>query len=273
MAAKKEAVAKKSGLNGNGTHNGVEPVNRVGEALKPLAQPKAELIRVAPLREATMKIPITGSTPLMILRFSQKAKDNMIRTQEAGSQAKSKKKRDPRDFKADYEAAKYVGVDVGVDPHDQKAKRWLGLNASSFRNAAISACRVAGFTMTRAKLAIFTEQDGFDIYDHTPLVRIDGTPEMNVSPVRNASGVVDLRARVMWPQWNAVVKIRFDEDQFSPSDVINLLIRVGKQVGIGEGRPDGREGNGMGLGLFTIDMDNIEIVRLPTPFTLREEPA
>jgi hypothetical protein len=33
---------------------------------------------------------------------------------------------------------------------------------------------------------------------------------------------------------------------------MNLLARVGMQVGIGEGRPDSRESAGIGFGLFRI---------------------
>jgi hypothetical protein len=219
--------------------------------------PKAiEGVKISPLRQAVISIPIVGTAPLMILRFSQKAKDKIMTTQRAGTQAKSKKNREARDFEADYEAAKYVG---GTDDD-----RWNGMNAASFRNAAISACRVAGFTMTRAKLSLFIEADGFDIFDATPLVRIEGKPQMHTGAVRNATGVVDIRARAMWREWKAVVRVRFDEDQFSPSDILNLMLRVGQQVGIGEGRPDGRDGNGMGMGLFAISMDDISLERLAT---------
>jgi hypothetical protein len=63
---------------------------------------------------------------------------------------------------------------------------------------------------------------------------------------------MDIRARPMWREWKMVVKLRFDLDIFSGEDIANLLRRVGEQVGIGEGRPFGSTGSGMGLGLFTI---------------------
>ena len=48
---------------------------------------------------------IVGSSPYMQLRFSQKALDKMQATQEAGQQSKSKKTRNARDFKDDWEEA------------------------------------------------------------------------------------------------------------------------------------------------------------------------
>jgi hypothetical protein len=57
----------------------------------------------------------------------------------------------------------------------------------------------------------------------------------------------------MWrPGWEAKVRIRFDGDQFTLTDVTNLLMRVGLQVGIGEGRPDSKMSTGMGWGMFEV---------------------
>mgnify|MGYP000574967647 FL=1 len=70
--------------------------------------------------------------------------------------------------------------------------------------------------------------------------------------VRNATGVADLRVRPMWREWSCVLRVTYDEDQFSLQDVTNLLVRVGTQVGIGEGRPDSRQSAGLGWGLFRL---------------------
>ena len=39
----------------------------------------------------------------------------------------------------------------------------------------------------------------------------------------------------------------------SDADIVNLISRVGMQVGIGEGRPDSKQSAGLGFGLFEID--------------------
>ena len=69
--------------------------------------------------------------------------------------------------------------------------------------------------------------------------------------VRNASGVIDLRARPMWQEWAFTLRLTYDGDQFSAEDVTNLVFRAGRQVGVGEGRPDSKKSAGMGWGLFS----------------------
>lgn len=189
-----------------------------------------------------IELTIKGTAPLVINKFSAKAKEMMMATQMAGSTAKSKKNREAKDFEDLFNGARHVSTEG-----------WDGIHAASFRNAAISACRAAGFVMTKAKLAIFVEPDGFDADDFTPLVRItEGEPQMVVSPCRNASGVIDLRPRPTYMPWAANLRIRYDAGILTAEDVANLMLRVGMQVGIGEGRPDSKQSAGVGNGLFSI---------------------
>lgn len=186
---------------------------------------------------------VRGVTPLVMNKFSEKARAEMREKQEAGSTANKSKKREGKDFYQAYlEAIHY----------DQDGN--MGLPAPGIRAALVSACRMCGFYMSRAKLSVFVEADGFDSTDGTPLVHITkGEPEYHETYVRNESGVADIRPRPMWqPGWEAVVRVRFDADQFTLTDVANLLVRAGMQVGIGEGRPDSRKSAGQGWGMFDV---------------------
>lgn len=203
---------------------------------------KQTAVTIQPPRFQTAEFRIIGTAPYVQNKFSAKAREQMRTKQQAGSTSNKGTKKDPKDFEKAYEAAIHYS-DEG----------WIGIPAPAFRNACISACRMAGFKMTHAKLSIFVEADGFDADDGTPLVRITkGEPEYTELAVRNESGVADLRPRPMFRQWEAVVRLRFDLDQFTIEDVSNLLNRAGMQVGIGEGRPDSRKSCGMGWGLFRI---------------------
>ncbi len=203
---------------------------------------KTEAIVIKPPNFKRIEFTVTGIAPLMQARFSEKARQKMHADMEAGSTAKTKKKREPRDFKADFEGAMH-----------KSTEGWIGVPASAFRNACIDVCRMTGFKMTHAKMSIFVEHDGLDKVDGHPLVKLQaGKPEYTEMPVPNANGRTDLRVRPMWREWAVKLRIRFDADQFTSNDVANLLERAGMQVGIGEGRPYSKMSNGMGYGMFTI---------------------
>ena len=188
-------------------------------------------------------IKIQGSDPLVMNKFSEKAKQEMIDKQKGGSTSGSKKKREAKDFDLLYRLACHVAPEG-----------WYGIPAAAFRNAMISSCRLVGYVMTRAKLSIFIIPDGFDKDDKTPLVKIThGEPHRYDAAVRLETGVCDIRSRPMWdPGWEATVQIRFDADQLTLKDVYNLLYRAGLQIGICEGRNDSKKSNGQGWGSFVL---------------------
>lgn len=216
----------------------MEPTTKKGSAP---AAGGAETLTVKAPNFQILEVKIAGTSPYMQHAFPQKVREMLKAKHEAGSTAAKKKNKEARDFAADCEGAKHYSTDG-----------WIGIPAPAFRNALISACRVVGFAMTRAKLSLFCEADGFDKADGTGLVRIHGEPEETVLPVRNETGVVDLRARPMWREWSATLRIRYDADQFTATDVLNLILRAGQQVGIGEGRPDSKKSAGLGYGMFTV---------------------
>lgn len=203
----------------------------------------AQSISIKPPNFQTAIFRIIGTAPYVQNKFSQKAHDLMRATQEAGSTGRSKRQKETKDFYAAYEQATH-----------RSAEGWAGIPAPAFRNAMISACRTVGFKMTLAKLSVFVEADGFDVDDGTPLVRIiKGEPRYHEALVRLQTGVADIRPRPMWePGWEALIRITFDADQFTLADLSNLLMRVGMQVGVGEGRPDSKNSAGMGWGTFVL---------------------
>ena len=190
----------------------------------------------------TAQFKVIGTAPLVIHKFSTKARLAIMDTQSKGGQAKSKKVREAKDFDAVYNEARHLS-----------REGWDGVPANAFRAAMVSACKISGFVMTRAKLAIFVEADGFDKDEGTPLVKIHGTPRKHEGYARNDNGSVDIRVRPMWESWHALVRVRFDADMLSVQDISNLLARAGQQVGVAEGRPDSKNSCGMGWGTFAIE--------------------
>jgi hypothetical protein len=187
----------------------------------------------------TVEFKLEGTAPYVQLKFPEKVGIQLL--EKMATEGTAKRKREARNYQDEFLQAMYEGP-----------KKERGIPASAFRNAIISACRTVGFKMTLAKLSVFVEADFFDKSDGTPLIKIEGTPELVQHAVRNATGVIDFRTRAMWKTWKAKIRIKYDADQFNQNDVANLLMRVGVQVGIGEGRPDGKQSAGMGWGLFEL---------------------
>lgn len=203
---------------------------------------KSTALVVNPPDFAEMLLVLRGTAPLVVNRFAAKAA--MMAAMAEGATAKSRKKREPRDFAANYEAAKHRAA--------PRFGGWEGVHAAAFRNALISACRTVGVVMTRAKLAVFVIADGYSD-DGTPLVRLYGESIMATHHARNDDGSVDVRARPMYHDWKVQLRLRFDRGMIKEADVANLVMRAGLQVGICDGRPDSKNSAGQGWGLFEIE--------------------
>jgi len=202
----------------------------------------SEVVTISPPNFQRMKLTLEGTAPLMQARFSAKAMQAMMSKMAAGSTSKKGQKRDARNFDEDFEQAMHRSSDG-----------WIGVPAAAIRNACIDVCRMVGFKMTHAKMSIFIEADGNDKVDGQPLVKLAaGSPERTEMATRNATGVADIRIRPMWRVWKLNIVVRFDADQFTSTDVVNLISRAGEQVGLGEGRPFSKMSNGMGYGTFRI---------------------
>ena len=205
---------------------------------------KETTIHIAPPNIQMGEVWIKGTAPLVMHKFSHKAKMQIKAKQEAGSTATKNKKKDAKNFDACFNESRHISMDG-----------WDGIPAAAFRNACISACRLVGFKMTYAKMSLFICEDGWDRDEGTPLVKIiGGEPRMLESMVRigGITKTVDISVRPQWLEWGARLRFRYDADQFTASDVVNLIARAGMQVGICEGRPDSSNSTGMGWGTFEI---------------------
>lgn len=185
---------------------------------------------------------LVGVAPLVIHRFSAKIKNQMKEKMETGKAASSKKNRDPKSTDDTFNEARYISKEG-----------WDGIHAGAFRNALIDACRLVGFKMTLAKMSVFIMADGWDKAEpQIPLVRIHAKPTKQEDMARVETGQPYVTVRAAYHDWSCDLRIRWDADQFTTDDISNLLMRVGAQVGIGEGRPFSKNSAGMGWGLFEV---------------------
>jgi len=209
------------------------------DALVPIAPPEIVTITAPRFQRAAIKI--SGIAPYVQHKFSEKARKIMEENMMAGSRGKNvRKAKAPRKFEEEYEAAMHLTA----DGHH-------GIPAPGFRSAMISACRLVGFSRPMARLSVFVEADGYDAESGMPLVFLEGEPRVFQAPVRIGLTTSTVW-RPMWEQWSCTLRLRWDADQFTAADIANLVTRAGGQVGVGEGRPDSKNSDGLGYGLWEI---------------------
>ncbi|MDE2095691.1 MAG: hypothetical protein KGL39_00410 [Patescibacteria group bacterium] len=221
------------------------------EELLPSSGSKLEadvgFVRVESPKFRSVSFLCTGDSPYVQLPFSTKSKNAMKLTMEQGEKAKTRRKKEPRDFQDDYEHSVHL-FDDGTP----------GIPAMSFKNAMVRAGTLCGIPMTRSRILVHVKADGYDVNEGCPLIRFSGGTEKNremaIDPVRNANGSADLRVRSKWREWSAVVRVEYDMTCIGVEDIHSLLIRAGRQVGIGEGRPSSKKSCGMGWGTFTVEL-------------------
>lgn len=213
------------------------PVDDAGKELTP-----SERIIITKPRMATASFRLVGETPYVSNNFSQEAQSQMAEKQKKGSQTQKGTKRAPKDFNKLYRGSMHIST-----------AGWVGHPASTFRQAMVDACRLAGFKMTHAKMGVFVLCDGYDASDGRPLVKVEGKPQEFRSFVRLADGSPDISSRARFEKWSINLKVEFDQDMFSLDDVAALLMRVGRQVGIGAGRPFSKTSCGQDWGRFRLD--------------------
>lgn len=207
---------------------------------KPREPDKVEELKIPPPQFKIIVFDVTGPDYLQN-RFSQKAQEQIRTKQAAGDQAGSKKGHKPKEFEALFKGSMY-----------RDAKGRYGIPCSAFRQAMISACAIVQFKMTLAKKGLFVLADTYDALSGRPLVLLDAKPVKSEMMAKPRGRQPDIRVRAMFYDWKAKIRVRFDEGMFSASDVCNLMIRAGMQIGVGEGRHDSKDSAGMGLGCFDV---------------------
>jgi hypothetical protein len=198
-------------------------------------------VSIDKLAEETIRVPIIGTSPLIIHRFSEKAKRQMLDAMQGRKTPKTVK--DPQ---AEYEAAAYKFEDGGY-----------GFPVIGFKAATISAARFYGKDVTMAALRQFVFFRGEVGKDGQQLARIKGEPVLREDVVRVGRGGADLRYRPEFREWSTTLEITYIKSVITQSSVLSLVDAGGLGVGIGEWRPE-KSGD---FGTYRIDTDKkVEVV-------------
>lgn len=228
---------------GNGT-NKIPPIEIPGK-IKIEAESEEEgnvKISIPAPKFEQIVVGITGTAPYVQHRWSEKASSKLKEDQATGGVEYNTRraKRAKRNYDEEAEAAAY------------KSKQgWYGIPTSHILAAMNDAAKQFKYGKI-FKRTVRIPADGFDYRCGTPLVRIQGADyRVDVRPVR-FQGVSSPCARPRWDQWIAQVTFIYDPDMLTVKDLMNLLMRAGLNMGLGEGRPNSRVSVGMGWGTFAI---------------------
>ena len=180
-----------------------------------------QVIQIPALNIRHAELPIVGISPLIVHRWSEKAREQMLGKQmRKATPAKAAK--DPQN---DYEESLYHLPGGGY-----------GFPAIGFKAAAITAVtQISGLTKVLARGAFHIR--GIPTTEGE-MVRIEGEPRMREDMVRIAMGTADIRYRAEFPQWSCKLDIQYNASVIAPEQVANLLHAAGFAVGVGEWRPE-----------------------------------
>jgi len=196
----------------------------------------APSVLLARVKIETMLVPIIGTSPLIVSRFTEKQKRAMLATQQKRKEAK-----EPRDPDAEYESSLYLLDDETP-----------GMPAVAFKAATISASRFYARTVKMVELRQFLFFQGeMSKQAQQQLVRIVGEHHSREDVVRLAgpSRSADLRYRAEFSDWSTTLTVAFAAGCISRDSILSLIHAGGFGVGVGEWRPE-RNGE---LGRYEID--------------------
>lgn len=198
-------------------------------------------IEITRVGTETLLVPIVGTSPLIVHRFSEKAKRQMLDNMQGRKSPKQAK-----DPKAEYEAAFYRLKDGGY-----------GFPALAFKAATVGGARFySGVTMTALKQFLFVHGEEGD--DGRALTRVEGEPLMREDVVTVGRNGSDLRYRPQFSEWRTTLEVRYVTSALTQGSVLSLIDAGGMGVGIGEWRPE-KDGD---FGTYRVDPSReVEIIK------------
>lgn len=195
---------------------------------------KEETVSIAAMDLRTAVIKLVGDTPLIMHKWSEKAKREMLEKQLKKAKSKAREAKDPvRDFIESLywlEGEPEEKTEAGFVRAIQSGARF-GFPATAFKAAAVAAGYRTGVTKDKVSMNAAFHIDG-------DMVEIHGTPQIREDMVRVGMGTADIRYRGEFPTWYAVVTVRYNNGAISLEQLVNLFNLGGFSCGIGEWRPE-----------------------------------
>lgn len=195
---------------------------------------KKEIIMIPAIRIEELPITLIGDSPLIVHRFSEKTKREMLDKQ---MKKASTKGRDAKNPVSDFMESLYWLTEMPKEYTEEAFEKALaegaefGFPSIAFKSSAVSAAYRAGVTKDKA-----TSRGAFHIDGE--FVKIDGVPTLREDMVRLQGSSADIRYRGEFKQWRATFMVRYNASVYSVEQIANFFNLGGFACGVGEWRPE-----------------------------------
>lgn len=209
-----------------------------------------EAIEIRPVEIVSVPIRIVGDSPLIMHKWSEKAKRMMLEAQQGKKKGKAKEIRNPAREFIDSLYWTSGKPDIPDDADEDQCEALFheaiangatfGFPVTAIKQGAQSAAFRLGWTKNKMSMraAFFIESDDeglVQIHSDPPVLRED--------MVKIGMGSSDLRYRGEFRNWYADIVIRYNKNgEISLENIVNALNAAGYACGLGEWRPE-RDGD------------------------------
>ena len=205
---------------------------------------EAAIIEIKPINIVTTTVRIAGDTPLIMHRWSEKAKRMILEKQMKKTKSGAKEAKNPvEDFIESIYWMEGKPSEYTEEAFDEACRNGarFGFPVTAIKQATISSAYRNGITKDMASLrgAFFIAGEGSDL-----LAEVKGcTPTMREDMVRVGMGVADIRFRGEFESWYMDLQVSYNANgAYTLDQIINLINVGGFSCGIGEWRPE-KDGN------------------------------
>lgn len=205
---------------------------------------EAAIIEIKPINIVTTTVRIAGDTPLIMHRWSEKAKRMILEKQMKKTKNSAKEAKNPiEDFIESIYWMEGKPSEYTEEAFDEACRNGarFGFPVTAIKQATISSAYRNGITKDMASLrgAFFIAGEGSDL-----LAEVKGcTPTMREDMVRVGMGVADIRFRGEFANWYMDLQVSYNANgAYTLDQIINLINVGGFSCGIGEWRPE-KDGN------------------------------
>lgn len=192
-----------------------------------------QIVNIPAINIKRFQITVVGDSPLIIHRFDEKSKKQILDKQTQKAKSGKEAKNPVRDFIDSLYWLSNKPEEYTEKAFEESIEKGatFGFPSVAFKASAISAGYRAGVTKDKV-----TGNGAFHIDGE--FVEIQGIPEMREDMVRIGMGTADIRYRGEFKKWEATFTVKYNASVYSAEQIINLFNLGGFACGIGEWRAE-----------------------------------